>query len=254
MQIDGRSGQINLNESARTITITRSGALIKPIWGNTPPYIIPLGAINDMHLQPATVFTHGYLSFGVNGSRAIRGNMVSAIVRDPNCVTFVHRQGGTFASLHARLTTLLQEAGPSARTSAGAAPAARGMVAKAARAVSGTEPLERLLDSILERADSAAGAGQARLTVSFNQADIGVRNTFDQAVAYLMTALEDNGLRVATVQGSGWDRTRVLVVELPSRGGASDLPAQLAQLASLRQGGDLSDEEFEAAKRRLLGS
>lgn len=40
----------------------------------------------------------------------------------------------------------------------------------------------------------------------------------------------------------------------PSAGGSSDIVAQLKQLGDLKQSGVLSDEEFEAAKRKLLGS
>ncbi len=39
-----------------------------------------------------------------------------------------------------------------------------------------------------------------------------------------------------------------------SGAGSSDIVARLKQLGDLKQSGVLSDEEFEAAKRKLLGS
>ena len=48
---------------------------------------------------------------------------------------------------------------------------------------------------------------------------------------------------------SGWDRA----IEPAVPDGSSQMAAQLERLALLRQSGDLSDEEFAAAKRSLLG-
>lgn len=257
MRAEGRSGQINVDEAGGSLTITRDGLMMKPIWGNTPPYTIPFANITGLHFQAATLLGHGYLSLGVRGSSYFQGKAGPAVVKDAGSVTFVSRQQAPFERVHQFLLTRLGGRAPASaapRSNSGPSVEATGFAMKALRAASGVGPLDKLLDSVLDRAEAAAAAGQPRVTVSFNQADIGVRNTFDQAVSYLMTGLEQHGLAVSNVQGGGWDRTRVIVVDLPVAvaPAASGLAVQISQLAELHRTGALSDAEFAAAKAQLL--
>lgn len=83
---------------------------------------------------------------------------------------------------------------------------------RAALAASGVSAMDRFLERMLEEAEARVSQGEEGMSVTFNQSDIGVRNTFDQAVEYFADGLDAAGHTLVRVDGSGWDRMRLLHV------------------------------------------
>ena len=91
----GNNGLITIDGD--WLTIDRKG------FGRTGPQEdrrIPLASITAVQLQPARMFTNGFIRFTVPGSPEFRGGLQSAM-RDENAVSFRRRQAQGFNMIRA---------------------------------------------------------------------------------------------------------------------------------------------------------
>ena len=79
---------------------------------------IPLSSITAVQLQPARVFTNGFIRFTVSGSPEFRGGLQSAM-RDENAVTFRRGQAKGFNMIRAAVEQHITAHHAGARSGAG---------------------------------------------------------------------------------------------------------------------------------------
>lgn len=98
MRYDGYNGAIEVGDGA--MSILREGAIARLTFGkDVPPRVIPLAAVAQARLQPATRLKNGFVQVVLAGEEApeLSG---AAVASCSNLVLFTHKSNEAFASLH----------------------------------------------------------------------------------------------------------------------------------------------------------
>lgn len=108
MQYEGYNGQVEVDEAAKTVTVTRKGALGRVSAGKVGPRVIPFETISDVRVQAPTRMTNGHIVLGLAGATAAACGRGEA-ARHPDTVIFTWAKREALDALTGQLRAVVEE-------------------------------------------------------------------------------------------------------------------------------------------------